>query len=65
MSYYSLKRSCDAVPHYSKIKSIWISGDPQKIRDRISMDGLLLKNMSAHLSTKANTGDAYLPTTGS
>ena len=26
-----------AVPHFSKIKSIWSSSDPQKIRDRISM----------------------------
>jgi len=28
-----------AVPQFPKIKSIWSSGDPQKIRDKISMDG--------------------------
>ena len=28
-----------AIPHFSKIKSIWSSGDPQKILDKISMDG--------------------------
>jgi hypothetical protein len=28
-----------AIPHFSKIKSIWSSGVPQKIRDKISMHG--------------------------
>jgi hypothetical protein len=54
-----------AVPHFSKIKSLWSSGDPQKIATGFRCMGMLLKNMFVHLSTKANTGDAYLPTTGS
>jgi hypothetical protein len=28
-----------AIPQFSEIKSIWSSGDPQKIRDRVSIDG--------------------------
>ena len=29
----------DAITHFSKIKSIWITGDRLKTRDRISMHG--------------------------
>ena len=28
-----------AIPHFSKTKSVWSSGDAEKIRDRISMHG--------------------------
>ena len=52
-----------AVPHFSKIKSVWSSGDPEKIRDRISYMGMLLKNMTGRLSTKSDKGNAYLTTT--
>ena len=29
----------DAITHFSKIKTLWITGDPKKARDRVSIHG--------------------------